>query len=44
MKIKDIKDPKIQQMAIVEAIKQHPDSTLENIMDGALINEINSFD
>ena len=44
MKIKDIKDPKIQQMAVVEAIKQHPDSTLENIMNGALINATASFD
>ena len=32
MKIKDIKDPKVQQMAVVETIKERPEYTLENIL------------
>ena len=37
MKIKDIKDPKIQQMAVVETIKQNPNFGLDEIMQKYLI-------
>ena len=37
MKIKDIEDPKVQQMAVVETIKERPEYTLENILKIGLI-------
>jgi len=41
MKIKDIKDPKVQQMAVVEAIKHNPKNTLKNILKLNLIAAFN---
>jgi len=38
MKIKDIKDPKIQQMAVVNTIAQHPEYELGFIMESKLDN------
>ena len=38
MKIKDIKDPKVQQMAIINAINENPELHLEHIMNYLLKN------
>jgi len=38
MKIKDIEDPKVQQMAVVETIKDNLDCTLDHVLEVDLLN------
>ena len=44
MKIRDIKDPKVQQMAVVEEIKQRPNRKLDYILDDDLVREAFNWD